>query len=186
MTNTINNTEPNEIVAGDYVQWTKQNGGYPASQGWTLSYVLLNSAAKITITTTASGDDFAINIPSATSAAYGAGSYQWQSYVTDGAGNRHTFGYGQMTINANFAANTTLDTRSSAKQTLDALDAEILSRATGGMTEEYTIGNRSLKKSSLPDLIVLRDKYNAIYVSEQNAERIKNGGVGKNRIFVRM
>lgn len=185
MTITIPTVEPVQITAGDYIQWQKSINNYPASQDWTLSYALLNAAAKYAITAAPQGDDYLVTITGATSAAYGAGVYQWQSYVTNGS-QRITVNNGEMIINPNFAAQSSLETRSPAKQTLDALEAEIYARATGGMTQEYTIGNRSLKKSPITELIVLRDKYRSIYLSEQNAERIKNGTQGTNRVLVRI
>ena len=185
MTINISTVEPVEITAGDYIQWQKSVGNYPASQGWTLSYAFLNAGSKIAVTAAAQGDDYLVTIAAATSAGYAAGVYQWQSYVTNGA-QRITVSNGEIKINANFATQTTLETRSQAKQTLDALEAEIYARSTGGMTQEYSIAGRSLKKSPVTELIVLRDKYRSIYLSEQNAERIKNGTQGKNRLLVRM
>ena len=185
MTAVIPNYEPSEIIAGDYLQWTRSLPDYLASAGWVLTYTLINATHKITIAATASGADFAVAIANATSAGYTAGVYRWQAAVAL-AGVTHIVDTGEIRVKPGFAAASTLETRSPAKITLDAIEAEILARAQGGMTQEYTIGSRSLKKCTVPDLIVLRDRYQAIYTSEQNAERVRNGMSGNNRILVRL
>lgn len=185
MTASIPTVEPLQITAGDYVQWTRTLPDYSASDGWVLSYALINSAAKITATGSASGSDHLITLAAATTANYTAGTYKWQSYVTLGS-QRITIDSGEMIVKPNFAAANTYDSRTDAKKTLDALEAEILARASGGMTAEYTIGDRSLKKCSVSELIVLRDKYRAIYVREQNAEKMAKGLGRTNKLLVRI
>lgn len=176
--------EPGEIVAGDYIQWRRQLSDYPAGT-WTLTYTLINASNKYTITAANSGGEHLVTVTTATSAGYAAGVYQWQAAVVSGA-QKYTIASGEMTIKPSFAAASTLDTRSQAKRTLDAIESEIEARATGGMTAEYSIGNRSLKKCTVDELIKLRDKYKAIYTSEQASERISKGLGGANRILVRI
>lgn len=180
---TIPTTEPAEIQAGDTIQWKKTLSDYPASSGWVLSYTLINAAAKITITGTASGDDHLVSVTAATSAGYGAGTYAWQAVATLGSA-RYTVGSGTMTVKANLAAATTLDNRTHVKKTLDAIEAVIENRASMDQ-QAYTIEGRSLTRTPMADLIKLRDKYNALYLQEQNAEAVNAGRGGKNRIFVR-
>lgn len=184
MTASIPEIEPLEIIAGDYLQWKRVLTDYPATAGWVLSYTFINSTHKITITASASGGDHLVTVISATSLGYASGVYRWQAVVTL-AGVVHVVGTGELTVKPNFAAATTLDTRSTVKVTLDAINAEITARLSGGMTQEYTIGNRSLKKEPMTELLKLRDKYAAAYASEQNSERVGNGLAGKNRILVR-
>jgi hypothetical protein len=40
--------------------------------------------------------------------------------------------------------------------------------------ENYSIQGRSLSRTPIPDLLILRDRYKAMYVQEQRAERLKN------------
>jgi hypothetical protein len=185
MAATIPSTEPLQIVAGDYIQWSKALSDYLPVDGWVLSYALINSLAKISITgTTGSDGNHLITIAAATSAAYTAGIYSWQSYVTK-ASQRVNIGTGDIEIKPNFASLTTLDARSLVKQTLDAINTEILARATGGMTQEYTIGNRSLKKCTAGELITMRDKFTILYNQEVNAEKVRNGMKANNKIYMR-
>lgn len=186
MTIVIPLNEPAEIVAGDQAQWTRSIDGYSPDDGWVLSYVFLNSTYKFTAEAEVDdANNYVVTLSSATTADVPSGEYQWQAYV-EKDGVRHTNRTGLLKVNPNFEAQTTLDIRSDAKKALDAIEEEIMGRITGGMTQEYTIGNRSLKKAPIADLIVLRDKYRAIYKSEQNAERVKNGLAATNRVLVRL
>lgn len=178
--------EPLEITAGDSVQWKRQFSDYPASDSWILSYAMLNATDKITITGAASGSDHLVTLAAADTAVYTAGTYHWQAYVTRST-ERHLVDSGTLIIKPNFAAATvtTLDARSHVKKVLDAIEAVIEKRATIDQ-EEYTIGNRSLKRTPIEDLVKLKQRYQGYYNSEVAAERIKNGLPGKNRILVRI
>ncbi len=179
----IPTTEPTQIQAGDLIQWKRTLADYPAGI-WTLSYVLLNSANKITITATASGTDHSVSVAAATSAAWNPGRYAWQAYVTNGA-QRFTVDKGEVDVLANFATQTTLDTRSAARQNLEAIDAELSARASGGFTTEYTIGSRSLKKETTSELLALRSFWQQKVNDEKNAERLSKGLPPNNRIYTR-
>ena len=50
-----------------------------------------------------------------------------------------------------------IDARTHAQKTLDALEAWIESRDMG--VAEYQIGDKQLKSLSIPDLLLLRDRY---------------------------
>jgi hypothetical protein len=63
-------TEPSRVTAGDTIAWTKSLPDSPASSGWILKYRLINAAGKIDITATAAGNDHAVSVPAATSAAW--------------------------------------------------------------------------------------------------------------------
>jgi len=175
-------TEPNIVTAGDLITWQRTLTDYPANV-WTLNYVFINKNYKYSATGTASGTDHAVSISSSTTANWAPGEYRWQSYVTSGS-DRITIGEGNLTVKPNFATATTLDTRSIVKRTLDAIEAVIEGRASQDQ-QEYTIGNRSLTRTPIADLIVLRDKYKMEYLKELQAEKLKNGLSSNNKIIVR-
>ncbi len=182
---TIPTTEPTQVTAGDTIQWKKTVADYPASEGWTLSYALLNASNKITISTSASGSDHSVTVAAATSASWVAGTYQWQSYVTNGSGERHNVGAGTVTILPNFASKTASDQRSWVKRTLDNVEAVIENRATVDQMA-YTIEGRSLQRMAIAELLTFRDRFAAMYKQELAAENLGNGLSGKNRIYVRL
>jgi hypothetical protein len=57
---------------------------------------------------------------------------------------------------------------------LDAIEAIIEKRSTKDQ-DSYSIQGRSLGRTPIADLILLRDRYRAEWVREQRAERIRNG-----------
>lgn len=186
MTNIAKN-EPLGIIAGDYVQWQRSFSDYPASAGWTLSYALRNAAGKIDINgalVTASGDDYLVTLPVATTTAYTSGTYDWQAYVTNGS-QRYLVDTGTLKVKPNFAALNTYDARDHTKKVLDSIEAVLENRATMDQ-EEYTIGGRSLKRTPVMELVKLRKFYKAEYASLQNSERLRNGLGAPNRILVRL
>lgn len=179
----IPTTEPLQIQAGDLTQWNIDLSDYPAGT-WTLSYTLLNSTDKISITAGASGTTHAVSVAAATTAGYKPGIYKFQGYVSNGS-SRYKVREGSIAVIADFASAKTLDTRSGARKVLDAVEAEILARTTGGASVEYSIGSRSLKKEPLAELVKLRDKYLSIVRSEENAERASKGLASRNKLYTR-
>lgn len=175
--------EPKKITAGDTITWTKSLSDYPATAGWVLTYTLINATNKIQMTASALGSDFLLSVPAATSAAYKKGVYSYQGYVTNGS-ERYMVVSGTIEVLPNLAAENALDNRSQVKRTLDAINAVIEKRATMDQ-EQYSISGRSLTRTPIPELIVLRDKYQTLYNAEVNAERIAKGLGTKNKIMVR-
>lgn len=184
MTAEIPTNEPQEIIAGDTLKWNRDDiSDYLASDGWALSYVLINATNKITINASANGAGYSVNVAAGTTAAYTVGTYQWKAFVTK-ASERFKVDEGTIEVVPNFAVVSTYDSRSHAKKVLDAINAVIENRASVDQ-ESYTIMGRSLKRTPMEDLLKLKDKYQALYNSEQNAENVRNGAAGKNKILVR-
>jgi hypothetical protein len=177
-------TEPSRVTAGDTVAWLKSLAEYPASASWVLSYTLINSTAKITITATASGVNHAVSVPAATTAAWGAGTYTWMAVVTKAA-ERYTVGQGSLVIAPNLAAQTTFDTRSSAKKALEAVNALLESYGSKAYLQGYEINGRRQQFQSPGDFLAFRDKLKAEVAREDNAARLAAGLSGKNQLFVR-
>lgn len=174
--------EPLQLNAGDTWRWTRTLDDYPASQGWALSYVLINAAAKITVNASASGSDHAVLVSATATAAYTPGAYDWRARVSK-AGEVYTVGEGRLTVRSALTAGT-LDNRSHARKTLDAVEAVIEGRA-GSAVLEYQIAGRSLKHIPVADLLALRDKYRAEVVREDAATAAAAGLPDRRRVFVR-
>lgn len=179
----IQTTEPQSFTAGDTVKWRKSLPDYPASQGWTLTYYAIQQNHKFSAVATPDGDDFLITIPTTTSDDFVTGQYFWEAQVTK-AGERFTILRGTFDVLVNIAVQNNYDGRSHARKTLDAIEAVIEGRASVDQ-EEYTIGNRSLKRTPIADLIVLKEKYEAAVRKEEAAEQLAQGMRVKNKILVR-
>lgn len=186
MTAEIPTTEPQSFTAGDLVQWARTDltDDYPASE-YTLTYYLVKTSYQIEIIATADGDEFAISIPTTTTADYNPGQYSWNAYASK-TGERFKVDSGTMEVLVNFATQTSgYDDRTTAKTILDAIDAVLEGRATKDQ-ESYAIEGRSLSRTSIADLLLFRDKFKQIYDKEKQAEDIANGLSSRNRVKVRL
>jgi len=182
---------PGQISAGDSLTWrdgaARDNlRNALTSDLWTLHYYLRGSQA-LDLTATADGPGWETTITAAQSATLSPGTVYWQASVSNGA-DRITLGTGTITVLADlkFTGNTgSFDGRSDAEKALSAIDAEISARLTGGMAEEYTIGQRSLKKTPMKDLIALQSRYKTIVARERQAQKIAQGLGNPRAMYVR-
>lgn len=183
MSVSIPTIEPESFRVGDTVKWTKSLADYLPGDGWVLKYTLNKTGSKITLTTSDNGDGtHLVSVSAATSAAYKHGVYKWQSYV-EYSGERYTIASGTIEALPDLTA-AGLDTRSHVKKVLDAIEAVLENRATLDQ-ESYTIGNRSLKRMGIEELLKFRDTYKMQYNSELQAERLAMGLGSKNKVLVR-
>ena len=170
-------TEPTQIIAGDRAAWKRTDLGTdyaPASYSLKYSARLEDSGStEIEITASESGSDYIVEVGQSTTAAYTAGVYHWQAYITRTSDSeRVTVDSGTWEVIANRDAATS-DPRNHVKKVLDAIESVIEGRASKDQ-ESYSIQGRSLSRTPIADLVVLRDRYRAEWVREQRAERIKN------------
>lgn len=185
---TIPTNEPDSLRAGDTWQWRREDltADYPASDGWVLTYRFKNAAGGFEIVANADGDYFAVTVAASATEEFTAGRYRWQAQVTL-SGVKKTVDTGTFEVLPGLFiddAETALDQRSHARKVLDAIEALLEGRASKDQME-YSIAGRSLKRTPIPDLLVLRDRYLAEVRSEAAAERAANGLPDKRRIYVR-
>lgn len=181
-------SEPEILVAGDRWAWKRTDLGAdypPASYALTYSARLESTGTEIEITASESGQDYIVEVASATTAGYTVGIYSWQAYITRTADSeRVTVGSGTFEIVANRDAAST-DPRSHAKKVLDAIEAILEDRATKDQ-QAYTIRGRSLSRTPIPDLLELRKVYKAEVAREKQAEDIAAGRGHSGKIKVRL
>lgn len=183
MSVTVPDIEPVSFRAGDFLTWTKDLPDYPANQGWTLAYTLINATSKISITTSASGASFLVSVPASTTAAYAAGAYQRVARVTKTT-EIYTVGSGTIEILPNLAALTTYDGRSHATIMLAAIEAAMQGRASS-LQDEMEINGRRIRYMSAGDLITWRSFYKAEVAKEGQAASLARTGINPRRIGVR-
>jgi hypothetical protein len=185
---TVPETEPAAFIAGDFVTWKRTDLGtdYPPAS-YALSYKARlegTGSTVISITASESGSTYLVELSSVTTAAYTAGVYHWQAYITRTSDSaRITLDEGTFTVEANRSTATT-DPRSSAKIILDSIEAVIRNRATQDQMA-YTIQGRSLSRTPIADLLLLRDRFKAEYQRELDAERLANGLPSRRKILTR-
>lgn len=179
----IPTTEPKTFRAGDLLSWSKSLSDYPANAGWALAYTLINSTTKLTINASASGADFLVSVPAATTAPYTVGIYQWMARVTK-ATEIYTVGDGTIEILPNLAVLTSFDFRSHARKMLDAIEAAYEGRAS--LTQmQLQINGRSVQEFSRQELITWRSYYKAEVAQEGELATVGRTGMNPRHIKVR-
>lgn len=186
---------PSSIYVGDTVQWRDDPGrdyfgNAVTSADWTLTYYLrFNRAGEgLTVVGTSYGSGWQFTISAATSATLTAGDAgHWQARATKGS-ESYTFGSGNINVLAGLNYSGTpgaYDGRTQTEQDLDAVNAAIRAMISGGAVQEYTIGNRQLRKMSMADLLQLQGLLNARVQRDLAAESIANGLGNPRNMFVR-
>lgn len=179
-------TAPTTIRSGDTVTWTISLTDYPASAGWSLSYVLINASAKIDISSTASGNDHLINVSAATTANWVAGEYSLIGVVSKGA-ERYTVASERITIQPNLAALTTYDGRTPERKALEALQSAYIDYLENkqGHIAEYEIAGRRMKFRNAAEIWQQIERLKAEVKKQDDAAALAAGLKPKRRILVR-
>ena len=175
---------PPVLYLGDTWVWTRSVDGVSAAEYSAVWYFYF-SGGQFSVSATASGADFAVSVAKTTTSGYTAGTYRWEMVVTATSGGARTvIDRGFVEVRANPASGDAVDWRSSARITLDAIEATIQGRASTDQ-QSMSINGRSLSRMPIADLILLRDKYAGFVRQEENAERIAAGKPSKGRLMVR-
>jgi len=175
---------PELIYAGDTVifdvpEFTDSIGTTISSGTYTLTwYARFNHTHEAaTVVGTAQSDGWRVTVPAATTATFDAGGWAWQAIATYST-LQYTAGRGQFTVKttAAYTGNAAAyDDRSRAEIDLSYVETAIRTLSQGGMVQEYTIGNRNLKRYKMPELLQLRDVLKAEVDRERRADKIRQG-----------
>jgi hypothetical protein len=171
-------TEPLEIVVGDFIQWKRTDIGadYP-NDAYTATYVARitgGGASEITLTGTASGNDYLFTVDSATSADFNAGYYHWQlEIVRNSDSERLVLERGTFEAIVDLDVNN-VDPRTHAEIMVDKIEAVLQNRADADVSN-YSINGRSLVKLSIDDLLKWRDYYRNELAMQKRKERVRRG-----------
>jgi len=186
MTISIPEVEPTELRAGETWAWKRSYVDYSAT-GWTLNYYLVNATGKISLTATATGTEHLVSVPAITvtgvtgTDSYSTGTYTLYGRVSDGTSVYQVYS-GIVTVLPDLAAAATYDTRSTARQLLDALDAYLLGQATANQLDiiETRIADRGIKRDKA-SLLKWRSDLQIEVAREDAAANGEHGG----RYYVR-
>lgn len=164
---------PSSLTAGDSVDVRLSLSQYPASQGWALRVDIAGPGAVTPWQSEADGDAHLFALASTATTAYVAGEYAYQLCAVN-ADRRVTLERGALRVLPNLAAITgTYDGRSKARQVLDAIDARLLGRATQDQMS-LSVAGRTIQRTSLPDLLALRDAMKKQVAKEEGRLKSKN------------
>lgn len=140
---------------------------YPAP-AWAVS-VYLRGPSSISMTAAAEGSQHRFRQTLSETANWAAGDYWYTLRAVDAAtGDMVEVECGQVTITPDLVnAAVGFDGRTPNQIALDAIEAVIAQRATLDQ-ERYRINNRELYRTSIPDLLKLRDHYVRLVKREQD------------------
>lgn len=167
-------TEPQQMVAGDYVQWrrTDLSADY-ANDAYTMIYVARSKggAHEIQITGSAYNSDFLFAVSSTVSADYIPGEYFWQlEAIRNSDSNRIVLERGQWKVLADLDVFNT-DNRTFAQVMVDKIESILRGKADSDVSN-YSVAGRSLTKLTFDELIRARDEFRREALQEQMADRI--------------
>ena len=178
---------PAEFRAGDFVSWVESDA--PAGTTAIRAYLRTNSASGAVLDATASGSDWAFEIPAVTSAALTAGAYLAQ-FVATVATNPVTYRETSFKVLPSLAfigSPTAIETRSALRIRLDSVETAIDKLSSGA--QEYQIGigggGRKVRRADLKELIAWRDMLKAELLAEERAAEIANGKGDPNTLYTR-
>lgn len=168
------NNIPASIVSGDSVEWKDYDLDGVTSDDWTLTYSIRGAQIlNVVGVPFAGGWDFSIT--TVQSATLTPGAYAWAVAATK-TGEKQTLASGTLTVQADLtSAVAGYDGRSQAKKDLEAVQTAIRTIIAGGAVQSYSIGNRSLSKMPMTDLLALESKLKAEVFREGRAESIRQG-----------
>lgn len=154
------------VRAGDTWLWRRTFPDYPASEGWTPKYAIRGVGALTWDTdwAVASGEEWTITIPAASTAGLEPGGYEWAVIVSGSgsyAGREHTLETGTLEVLVDLEAAEPGDRQSHAEKTLAVIEAAIEGRLAAGM-EHYIINGRQVTHIKMSDLVRLRGVYKAL------------------------
>jgi|DEB0MinimDraft_12_1074336.scaffolds.fasta_scaffold45881_2 hypothetical protein len=191
MVATVASKEPEKLVAGDTLKFTKSVSDYAPEDSWVLSYALVSSTNQYNFSASDNGDGtHLVNVAAATTVAWVVGTYKWQAYVTK-ASERYSVGAGTLEVVSDFSGETSFDARAHCKKVLDAIELTIEGKASKDQ-QSYSISfgdsgaSRSISRLSFGELIEARKFYKNEYQRLKRQERIANGLDSGRTIHIRM
>lgn len=164
---------PTVLTAGLTWQWDKDYPDFPRPT-WSATAYLENASDKITVTSAANATAQRFSATAAVTAAYKVGRYRLRVLVTDGS-STYEAESGWLDVESNPASAATVDQRSWAKRTLDAIEAFLEGNATTAQ-QSMSIAGRSISRWSLAELTQFR---NELRGEVRGEEQGSDSGLGR-------
>lgn len=177
-------SDPTTLRAGDSWNWERIFPDYPSAL-YQLKLILNNPTERFVVDGTVSSgspitaaDDsqgFVIQVPASSTGSCAAGIYQLVAVLigitgTTAEGQQVTLPLQDVLVAPNLAgASAPVDTRSTAKKNLDAIEACLLGNVDPSVNE-YTINGRMLRRFSRAELLKEREYWKAEYRNELRAQ----------------
>jgi hypothetical protein len=169
--------EPDRLVAGERWLWRKDDlaSDYPPDS-YSLEYIARShggSSTEFKIQATEAASTYFIEVSSSTTQTYPQGHVHWQAWITRTSDSEKIKVLeGHWEISYDYDVNH--DPRTHAEIMRDKIESLLEGRADNDV-EEYSIGNRSLTKLSITDLMKWRDYYRQEVAKENQQARARAG-----------
>jgi hypothetical protein len=166
--------EIKKLRLGDSAVFTVSYPKYPASDGWTLDYVIAGGGGKTGLVATAAGNDFKVVLSHSFTGQLSVGAARLVGRISKGD-ERFTIYDEPIIIHPNLMeGGAGFDVRTAAQRGLDNISAVLEKRATKDQ-DNYSINGRSLGRTPIESLIILKDHYRQEVAREKRAARFTNG-----------
>lgn len=178
---------PSEVFIGDFIQFkiTEFSDDY-ANSAHTMKLIARISTGantEITITASASDDDYLFSVASSSSASFTAGNYHYQLEITrDSDSNRIIVDRGHIKVSTDYDNN--VDPRAHAEIMLSKIESILEGKADSDVSS-YSIQGRSLTKLGIEELLEWRNYYRAEVNEIKRKEQIKHGRKTKSTVLGR-
>lgn len=178
---------PTVIEAGMSYAWEVKSSEYTLGDYTGKCAIKFKGSSKATIlTATESDNTYTFTLTAAVTAALPVGDYEWVTYIEYGDGaslERYPLESGTAVVRAWIGSTDTVDSRTSYKIALDAIEAVIAGRASKDQ-ESFSIAGRSLSRTPLADLISLQKFYSAKVKAEEDAKAREQGYKVSGKVLV--
>lgn len=155
--------EPSNLHAGDSIAWTRDVPAHPASDGWSLQYVL-NGPERYTIAAIGAAP-YRVELAASDTASWLPGLYRWVAMAAKGD-ERVTVSAGLIQIEPNWETATPADVRTHAARMVALIEAALEKRIPKDQ-QSYEIDGQRLDRIPIERLNELRLRY----TRELNAQR---------------
>lgn len=164
---------PASFTAGDSLELLLSAALYPPLSGWSLRIDFAGPAKPSAWNSSAAGSAHAFTLSSAATSEFAAGAYSWQ-LVALAENKRVTLQRGSLEVRADLASiDSSYESRSWAKQTLDAVEATLTRKATADQLS-VSIAGRNLSRYSITELLTLRETLRLQLSRESGKNRSRN------------
>ncbi len=178
---------PDEVFIGDFIQFkiTEFSGDYDNSTHTMRLIARISTGAntEISLTASASDNDYLFSVASSASASFTAGNYHYQLEITRNSdSNRIIVDRGQIKVATDYDNN--VDPRQHAEIMLGKIETILEGKADSDVSS-YSINGRSLNKFTPSELLEWRDYYRREVNEIKRQERITHGRKTKSTILGR-
>lgn len=160
---------PTAVTVGSIWTWKKPIGDYGALYNLFLYITPIRGGTTLTLSSTIISDYYVFSIPSSITVNYTSGEYTYAETIVEiSTSNSFVLSTGTLTLRPNPSLATSLDNRSQARKTLDAIRATIEGRATSDQ-QAMSINGRSISRTPIGELLALETRYNILVQREEKA-----------------